>query len=315
MWFVRRSAFRSIATSRIAQSAAAATAQISLGVARQAPVGLMVGQLLNVGAGAVWLGGAALARDWRLLRHVTVERMARAFAKHRRFPLFSTWEALANASSTQVPILLIAAFAAGPEPGYVTLAIFLLQTPMALLGNSIGQIYLADAPKAQSEGRLKLYTLEFLRASVRAAAGPMAFIGIASPVAFGFVFGQPWARSGILVSWMVPWFFAQFVTSPISTALHILSRQREAMILQVSGLLLRSGGVVLASLLLPARISETYAITGFVFYAAYLSTIARVLRLRWVDLAIALRDGLPLGVAGAGAGGLVAMALFLAGTA
>jgi O-antigen/teichoic acid export membrane protein len=302
MWFVRRSGFRAIASSRIAQSASASTAQVLFGLARKAPLGLMIGQLLNIGAGAIWLGISVLVRDWPILRRVTVSRMAHTFVKYRRFPVYSTWEALANASSTQVPILLIAALATGPEPGYLTLAIFLLQTPMALLGTAIAQVYLAEAPTAFNEGRLKEYTLRSLRASARAAAAPMIIIGLVSPAAFDLVFGHQWTRAGILVTWMVPWFYAQFLTSPISGALHVLGRQRAAMVLQVCGLVLRSGGVLVAAGLIPIMISETYALTGFVFYGIYLATIAKMLRLTWSDLAAALSPALPLAVSGAGIG-------------
>jgi O-antigen/teichoic acid export membrane protein len=309
MWFVRRGGFRAIASSRIAQSAGAASAQIGLGIARQAPLGLIMGQLLNFGAGALWLGTSMLLRDHRLLRQVTVRRMRRAFAKHRRFPLYSTWEALANAASIQAPILLIASLASGPEPGYLTLAIFLLQMPMALLGNAIGQVYLAGAPKAFEQGRLAAYTLDTLRGLVRAAVIPMAMLAIISPAAFGLVFGHPWTRAGILVAWMVPWFFAQFITSPISTVLHVTGRQSSAMALQVGGLGLRLGGVIAAAALVPAMISETYAVTGFLFYAVYFAVVGRAIGLSWVDFARLLREGLPLAGAGVCAGTLVAVAL------
>lgn len=311
MWFVRRSGFRAIAVSRIAQSSSAAAAQLGLGFARLTPLGLIVGQLLNSGAGALWLGTSVLLRERAFLRGVSLSGMRRAFTKYRRFPLYSTWEALANACSIYLPILLIAALSTGAEPGYLTLAIFLLQTPMSLLGNAIGQVYLSDAPKALAEGRLDTFTLQSFRTLVRAAAGPLAFLAIASPAAFGLVFGDAWWRAGVLVSWMAPWFFAQFVTSPISTSLHLVGRQRAAMVLQIAGLILRSGGVVAASVSLPSGISEAYAVTGVVFYAAYFVTIAVVLKFRWVDLLRALGNGLPLAALGAIAGGFAWGAIWL----
>jgi O-antigen/teichoic acid export membrane protein len=309
MWFVRRSGFKAIAFSRVAQSSGAATAQIGFGLVRGGPLGLIIGQLLNFGGAALWLGVSALLRDGALFRAIRLSQLRAAFSTHRRFPLYSTWEALANAASIQAPILLIAALAEGPEAGYLTLAIFLLQVPMALLGNAIGQVYLAGAPAAHNEGRLAQYTGDTLKALVRASALPLAFLAIVSPSAFGLVFGAPWTRAGVLVAWMVPWFFVQFVTSPISTALHVVGGQRQAMVLQIAGCVFRVAAVIIAAAIVPARIAEAYAVSGVLFYGIYFATIMRLVRLRRVDAREALARGLVLAGVGAGAGMLCATVL------
>lgn len=292
MWFVRRKAFGPIARSRVVQSASAAAGQLGLGAAGAAPLGLVVGQMLNYGAGALTLGAGLLWRERGLLRRVSLSGMVRAAAIHHRFPRYSVGEALANSASIHLPVLLIAALAAGPEAGYLTLAVFLLQAPMALVGQAVGQVYLADAPEARREGRLGDFTGDMLQRLARLSAAPIAFLAGVSPAAFGFVFGEEWTRSGVLVAWMAPWFFFQFLASPLSTALHVAGRQRTALALQAAGLALRVGAVVGAAAFARAWTVEAYALSGMVFYAAYLAVVLAVVRPRRVQLArIALETG------------------------
>jgi O-antigen/teichoic acid export membrane protein len=306
MWHVRSKGFGGIARSRIVQSGAAATGQICLGWLGQAPLGLIVGQVLNYGAGFVMLLASAWHRQHELLRSISWAGMATAFRTYQRFPRYSVWEALANAAAINVPVLMIAALAKGPEAGYLTLAIFLLQAPMALLGNAVGQVFLSGAPEAYRAGKLAPFTLKSLNGLVRAATGPMIFLAIVSPFAFELVFGPGWSRAGVLVTWMVPWFLLQFISSPVSTALHVVGRQRTAMILQIVSLVARVGAVAVAGAAGGVWISEAYAISGAVIYGAYLWTVLRVVGIRPSELRPVLWHMLPFSFAAAIAGGLCA---------
>ncbi|MEA1014477.1 lipopolysaccharide biosynthesis protein [Sphingosinicella sp. LY1275] len=293
MWFVRRKRFGAIARSRVVQSAAAAGGQIGLGALGHAPLGLIVGQLLNYGAASVILGWRVLIEERALLKRVSLTGMVAAFRTHQRFPRYSVWEALANAAAIHAPILLIAALAVGPEAGYLTLAIFLLQAPMALLGHAVGQVYLSGAPEALREGRLAAYTMDILSGLLRSALAPLLFLAIVSPWAFEWVFGTGWARAGVLVSWMAPWFLLQFVSSPISSALHVTGRQRTAMALQIFGLVLRVGSVALAGLAHPRFVAEVYAVSGALFYGLYMVVVIGSVGGRVGELGDALRKAAP----------------------
>lgn len=275
MWFVRKKGFGPIARSRIVQSVAATIGQLGLGVLGFAPLGLLVGQMLNYGAGAATLGAGVLVRERAILSRVTWSGIARAARIHNKFPRYSIGESLANAAAIHLPILMIAALAAGPEAGYLALAIFLLQAPMALVGTAVGQVYLSGAPEALREGRLAAFTEDMLGRLIQISAGPIVLLALVSPALFGLVFGEEWTRSGVLVAWMAPWFFFQFLSSPISTALHVTGRQGWAVVLQVAGLALRVGAVIGFAWIDSTRVVEAYAISGLVFYLAYLVVAMR----------------------------------------
>lgn len=273
MWFIRKSDFFGIAQSRVVQSAAAGSGQVTFGLVSAGPVGLLIGQILNTGGGSVMLGARLLRGQKAIIRKISLAQMKAMFRRYDRFPKYSVWEALANGASIHLPILLIATVAASAELGYLSLSIFLLQAPMSLVGNAIGQVYLANAPLALREGRLDLYTFGIARTLSRIVAVPMATAAIMAPILFTIVFGQAWERAGVLVTWMAPWFALQFITSPVSTALHVTGQQRLALLLQLFGLIIRVGAVYLAYTM-GFGISETYALSGAVFYLLYFAVVS-----------------------------------------
>lgn len=277
MWFVREKQFGYIANSRILQSSAMAGGQVGLGLAGIVPLGLIAGQLLNHGVGFLGLFVRALPRFFEKGFRSSWGDLFGLMRAYSRFPRFSVWEALANAASLNIPLLVIGAFADGPEVGYLTLAWFLLQVPMALVGNAVGQVYLSAAADADRRGELHQYTRGILRGLARTAIVPLAAAAVFSPLLFSFLFGPEWERAGWLVTWMAPWCFFQLLASPISGALHVRQQQRLAMWLQLAGLALRVGAVAASGLLYVSWITEIYAISGAVFYGLYLWIIVYVI--------------------------------------
>lgn len=276
MWFVRKKAFTSIASSRVLQSAAASSVQVGMGWLHWAPGGLLLGQLLNTGAGVTSLAYRFARHEREALAGVSWAGMRSAWAAYDRFPKYSTLEALANSASIQLPIILIAALAPGAEAGFLVLAMAALQAPMGLIGTAVSQVYLSRGPDEERGGRLGTFTTKLFGGLVRTGVGPLLLTGFVAPSAFAFVFGAEWRRAGELVAWMTPWFVMQFLASPVSMALHITGHQQAAFVLQIFGLVFRTAAVVLASLVAIGFVSEAYALSGFVFYAIYLATVLRV---------------------------------------
>lgn len=275
-WQIRRGGFGLIARSRVGQSAAMAGGQIGFGVAGVVPLGLMVGHTLNTAVGCLVLGHRVFANETRLLVAINRESLRTTFHAFSRYPKYSTLEALCNSAAIQLPVIMIAALAIGPEAGYLTLAMSVMQAPMALIGNAIGQVYLSRAPDEYRKRNLGPFTVDTLGGLSRVGIGPLAFAGIVAPEGFAIIFGESWRRAGEIVTWMTPWFVAQFLSSPLSMAVHVTGHQRAAMSLQVFGLVIRVAAVWCASLIAKDFIVEVYALSGLVFYLGYIVTILMV---------------------------------------
>jgi O-antigen/teichoic acid export membrane protein len=285
-WFVREKDFLLIARSRVAQSAASAGTQIGAAGFGAGSMGLVLGYLLNTGSACLILG-------FRLVRHprfrqnvmgLTRSTLKQTWRDFSRFPKYSTWEALANSASIQLPIIMIAALAAGPEAGYLLLAMTVIQAPMALFGTSIGQVYLSRAPEEYRQGRLASFTADILMGLMKAGVGPLLAVGILSPLIFETLFGEGWGRSGWLVAWMTPWFIMQFLTTPLSMAIHVTGHQRAIFFLQIFGLILRVSSVLMAAQFFNAQFSEAYALSGALFYFIYLGLVLRCAKCSWKSI-------------------------------
>lgn len=268
-WQIRRKRFGQLSRVRVAQSAASAGTQIGLGSLAVGPVGLLIGYVMNSGVACIALGGDLLRSRARL----KASRMLALAREYSRFPKYSMVEALANNAAIQLPIILIAALAAPAEAGHLSMAIYVMQVPMALIGTAIGQVYLSRATEEHRAGRLSSFTSEVLHGLFKAGMGPLIAAGILAPALFGLVLGAPWARAGTMVAAMVPWFAMQFLASPISMALHITGHQRRAFLLQLASLIVRVGVVLAAAKVAPAWITEAYAVSGAVVYFAYLLVV------------------------------------------
>lgn len=288
-WVTRQRNFTLIARTRMTQSLGGAGAQVGFGWGGLTPLGLIVGQTISNGAGALGLGWRTWRNSRPLLAQVSGAEMRRLFREYDRFPKYSSLESFANNAAIQVPVLIIAAAALGPEAGYLALAMRVMQAPMGLIGGAIGQVYLSRAPDEYREGRLGTFTVTILGGLMKAGVGPLAFAGIAAPTVFALVFGESWGRAGVLVAWMTPWFIFQFLASPVSMALHVTNHQKQAFLLQLLGLVLRVGFVFVAILFYRAGVSEVYAVTGFVFYLVYLFVVLIIAGCQFSEIMVQIK--------------------------
>lgn len=308
-WVTRQKKFSLIARTRMTQSLGGAGAQLAFGWAGLTPLGLIVGQTISNGAGALGLGWRTWRNSRPLLAHVSKAEMRRLLRVYDRFPKYSSLESFANNAAIQVPILIIAAAALGPEAGYLALAMRVMQAPMGLIGGAIGQVYLSRAPEEHRSGQLGIFTANILGGLLKAGVGPLAFAGIVAPVVFSLVFGESWGRAGDLVAWMTPWFIFQFLASPVSMALHVANYQKQAFLLQLFGLVFRVGFVFAAIHLYRAGVAEVYAVTGCVFYFIYLVVVLKVVGCQFYDVMAKIRKALVLILAWC-AGGIVFNLIF-----
>lgn len=268
-WATRARRFGVIARTRVGQAAAGVSAMLTLGWAGIAPFGLLLGNALNIGAGGISLAASTLSRDGAVLRAVRLRNLGPAFRRNRRYPLFSTPEALFNIAGVQIPVLLIAAHA-GAEAGFLLLAMQVMTAPMTLLGSSISQVYVSRAPTEYREGRLAPFTLAIMRRLVLVGVAPLILAGALAPLVFPWLFGADWTRAGEIVAWLVPWMALQFIASPVSMVMFVVGRQRAMLVLTTMGLVMRAGGVMVAM-----QLSGVSPIAGFVIGSiAYYAMVA-----------------------------------------
>lgn len=270
-WASRQRRFGLISRTRINRAFGGAGTQLGFGVAAPGPFGLLFGHMIYGGLGVFGLFRSLLIHDRAALGTISSAGLLRNMTTYRRFPLWSVPEALFNTAGVQLPIIIIAAVAMGPEAGFMMLAIQVMGLPMALIGASVAQVYLAEAPQKLRDGTLGTFTRQTMLGLLKIGALPLLLVGLMSPFLFGPIFGPEWTKAGMLVTWMTPWFILQFIASPVSMVLHVTEELGVAVLLQAAGFVLRVSAVLAAMMFAPSWIVEAYAISGAIFYGGYLA--------------------------------------------
>lgn len=158
------------------------------------------------------------------------------------------------------------------------LAMRVMGLPMGLIGSSVGQVYLTEAPARLRAGGLKVLTHKTMIVLAKTGGIPLFAVGCVSPYVFGYIFGREWEFAGLVVAWLMPSFVLQFVASPVSVLLHVTGQVKEAMWLQMFGCVLRVGVVWVAAAFWPNFQIEFYAVSSALFYLAYIVIVMRVAR-------------------------------------
>lgn len=277
-WVMRKKEFILISKTRLMQTGSGSIFQIIYGLISPEFLGLILGYIIRIAAGFFIMGRRFFKENLGYLRSVNKFKLIAIFKKYKKFPQYSVWEGVLNASSIQLPILLIAFYSVGPEVGFLMLASQLLSAPMSLVGQSVAQVYLSEAGKKYQENNLKEFTHEIIINLIKISVIPMSLGFFLFPYFIPIFLGEEWSRVGVMMCWMIPWFFMQFITSPISMSLNVTNNQKTALFLQTSGFVLRVGAVVIAGTFFSNLIFETYAITGFLFYSMYLFIVLGILK-------------------------------------
>lgn len=286
-WSTRKKRFATIARTRMMQAGSGLTAQLGLGWAGAGPVGLLVGHALMAGAGVVNLARQTWRSDRPALNGISRDGMVQALSKHRRFPLYSTWDGLATNASIQIPLLLVAFFALGPEAGFLMLALRVIGAPLQLIGAAVSQVYLSGAAEDWRRDVLREKTYTIVRNIFLFVSLPiLAATAIAAPY-FSVIFGNEWARAGVVALWLAPMFAIRVIVNPISMVMNVVGKQREMMFLKFLGLLARVGAVLLAALTHGPMV-EVYAVASACVYFLFFFVFMHASRMKYqVDF----RDG------------------------
>lgn len=277
-WSVRKGRYGPLARTHLSRAIGGAGTQTVLGLWQATPIGLLVGHIVYTGLGTVGLARLLWKNDRHLLAGISGASLLRNLVQQKRFPLYSVPEAFLNTAAISAPLILIAAVVNKQEAGFMLLAQRVTSIPVGLIGGSISRVFLAEAAQKKIENRLAPFTRKIMLNLVRIGVVPFVVLALLAPVLFPLIFGNGWTRAGEMVTWMVPYMFLQFVSSPVSTILHATGNQFTAMILQLVGFSLLIGSIVIAASVDAMRAFEYFAIAAFIYYSIYLAVILFLIR-------------------------------------
>lgn len=249
-WALREKAYAAIARTRLSQSMSLVVTQLLLGWLGMGFWGLLLGDVAGRAGGSGTLACIIWRRRGEMQGRVSPAGMRSVARRYWRFPVFSSSAALLNGIGAHLPPLLLGVFYGPGTAGWFALAQRVLGIPLALLGASVAQVYLAETAKLAGAAPRRLP--EVFGSTVRS----MAIIGLPlvclaallSVWLFPVVFGNAWATAGLYMRILAPMFLLQFIAGPTGGTLDVLERQDLAMARESMRVLLTSGAIVWAGL-------------------------------------------------------------------
>lgn len=236
-WAIRRNQFKSLALRKIAFSVTMVASQIGLG---QAPAGLQSGGLIyGQIAGDALATGLLLWKvcrdDWsRFKGSIAWGAIKSMLGRYKDFPKYDIPSSLLNILSNQMPTLLFSAFFGPAVVGFYALTHRVLSIPVALLANSVLDVYKQRAAlDYQKDGNCEAIYLRTFKTLAVLSFVPFSLFAAFAPALFAFAFGEEWRTAGEYGRIMAGFYFVQFIASPLSYTAFIAERQRLHMIWQI----------------------------------------------------------------------------------
>jgi O-antigen/teichoic acid export membrane protein len=269
-WAIRTKHFSTIAGTKLWQ--AATTLMVQLLFFKVGGLMMMLGTAGGQLVGTFILGKKALAHtELNTLSLIKIKQAARRYWK---FPVYSTWAGIFNAAGTQLPPLMFAALFSPGAAGLYFLAHRILTLPMSLIGNSVGNVFFANAVEAHREGKLGELVENVHDKLAQIAMPPISVLLICGPELSALVFGQNWRQAGDFAQWLAIPLYTAFITSPISTVFSILGRQRTGLHLQILLFVLRVSAIIIGAiwgdLITAVALFSIGSVIGYLFYISFL---------------------------------------------
>ena len=183
------------------------------------------------------------------LRVINLKGMKVQLIEHINFPRYLILSHLSNRLGLQSSIILFTKYYNSEQVGNFSLTHRILKTPLALFGNTIGQVFRQKASvqlkKNQECKKLYLYTFLIL---FLIGLLPFSIIFLYSEEIFIFVLGEEWKQAGFYAQLLTPMLFAQFCAGPLTSIFMLSGKQKIDLYWQLTTLMLSVITIILTSI-------------------------------------------------------------------
>jgi lipopolysaccharide exporter len=271
-WFNRKKKYSTMSKCLVYKNIGLNSSNIGAGLLHYGSGGLVVSSLISQLIGTFYLIIKYIKENNFNLKNITnyFPIWKKTAIKYKSFPLNSTWSALMNIASLQIPIILLTQFFSGDIVGWFFQAFKVLTMPLTLIGNSVGQVFFQKSSELKSQPiRLaehiealykKLFLLIFI---------PLGIILSFGDYLFGYIFSQSWLHSGTIAMILVPEILIRFIVFPFLYIFELFQKQRHFLLFNSVLFFLR-----LISFIIGYYIFDNaywaivlYSISGFISYS------------------------------------------------
>jgi O-antigen/teichoic acid export membrane protein len=268
----RKKNYKNIAKTNILRSIITSIIQLSIGYIKQGVVGLITGQMI-----AQFFANIKLLKYFIknkiLFSKISKVKIIAMAKRYKDFPKYSMLAALLNSLSHYFVNILISIFYNIGILGYYNLVQRILGVPSSLIGNSISKVFFQQA--LEEKHKTGKAIISFHRTIKKLVIIGIPLFGILFFIVedlFTVVFGEKWKIAGTYAKILIPFFFMNFVSSPLAIIMTVFEKQKETLLINFL-LLISSIIIIFLSYVLNIKfINFLYIFSAVMFcnYAAYI---------------------------------------------
>jgi O-antigen/teichoic acid export membrane protein len=153
----------------------------------------------------------------------------------KKYPLFVLPGEYINMFSGQLPIYLISIYFGNKELGYFAFATSMLGMPMGLLASAVRPVFFQKASSIYNEDKDRLgdITSDLFKYLFVLGIMPFSVLTVFGDVIFAFVFGSQWTQAGLFAGILGYYYIFQLISSPISSILWVLKKEKVFFLFQI----------------------------------------------------------------------------------
>ncbi len=234
-WCNRKSRFGRLAISRVTQTSTSSFSQLFAAHLKTGSHGLVFGQLIGQFTATLMIARDIKIHDKSLIKNIRILQVIALAKRYKNFPRYLIIAHGFNAGSGQMPMLLLGGLFNATTAGYYSLIQRVMGVPMTFVANAIGEVFRQEASQAYVHtGSCRLIYIKTFKRLFFLALIPFAFFFVAGPSLFAWFFGEPWRVAGEYSRILLPMFFFQFITTPITQLPLFAEKQKIDLFWQIS---------------------------------------------------------------------------------
>lgn len=238
-WSNRKNEFKNIYFGVITKSATMSVSQVSIGLSSLNCLGLIPGMIIGQFLQFLVLLKKTINGLIAQKKHINFKRMFFLAKKYKDIPTFNSLLNFTNTLSNELPILLISKYFGLASAGVYGLAVKVGKAPVGIIQQSISQVFYNKASKTYNlKGDLSIVVKKTYTNLLGIAFAIFIPIFIVS-FYLDFIFGEGWTKVGLYVRILIPWLFIMFLSSPLTSLIVILNRQKTILVYDILLLIFR----------------------------------------------------------------------------
>jgi O-antigen/teichoic acid export membrane protein len=218
-WYIRKKKFSLITKIIMSKGAVTAIGQVGLG-AMMFSGGLIFGYLIGIVVSFLLLLKSFMKnKDFSILIF-NKKSLLKNIKKYKKLPQYSSWGALTDNISLNMPTLVIAKFFFA-SVGIFGLTMKVLSLPLSLISQSLSSVLFQKVAELHNDNshKIKILIIKIFLILNFIMIPFVGFIWFFGEDLFAFIFGEAWREAGVMASILVFAVAIRSVVSPLSVVL------------------------------------------------------------------------------------------------